>query len=795
MENIMEQSNQDAANSIRWAAEQTLQIVSDVLAKHHVSVPGLQPGNPHRLTVLGNIESRIANELDGRRNNNFSDISISKIVAYAALSVARDPLQDRKQELLAPVVGNETNPEKQTELIRAYMENEPDSEYMRLLDADTEMVWRDDAVNEIEGKILESNITSLNIGENEEQRSALVNQMAEELNELANDNEYADNDYVNDMLDMEDSIHDSKTYMDNEYNKFNELLPEYADILSAGNAAIVDTGMEQRVDSNILSNEELREAMKQDAPFQYMAAVTKDAINDVKEAVVDVFKVEAARAAKMLDEISLVKVFNKNKKNMLSPVIESGTALINNMNKELTSLVGGLYQRAAENLENTNEMIKDFKSVAMEGVNKAMETLTGGRWSQYQAIKEANHAAEVFKNRDKAVAFLTEHFGKPIEDSFDITKEGRLKQRYELNTFGKLAKAVVDKISETQLKGTYDITAKESLQSFDSYMESRNNYWSHIKYEAWGNDKSPAEKLDEWVADTAKELGQKTSDVRDAIEAKLGDIAKDFNKANAFVIKESTALETKVALKASEFATTVQNIPNKVKSDFSQAMYKTSGKVNRMAMNVRAEAYNISGLAMEQTAKILQKYANRIMNKVTQLESIDKRIFGSMENIKKEMHALTEVTPYKKSEYTPDPNIAQTIEKLKETMQVPGANINLAQSYIDSLQKKMDKDKAKFDKKEEKLETKMNAALDKAKGEKAAEFLELQSARMDNKEKCDSALATFFKVNDIINKLTEKAGEHLTQAMGIKRDAADMKRESAQLDSHDENNSGDEYAD
>ena len=794
MENIMKQNNQDIDNSMRRVAEQTLQVVNDVLAKHNVSIPSIQPDSPSRQTVLDNIASRLSNELEGRHDTDFS--SATKMAAYAALSVARDPIQDRKQELLTTVVGNETDPEKQTELIRAYMEKEPDSEYIRILDADGELAWQDEAVDTIESKISENNIVSLSANENEAQRSSLTNQVAEELNELANNNDYVNNDYVNDMLDMEDSIHDSKTYMDNEYDKFNGLLPDYADILSAGNAAIVDTGIEPRVDSHILSNEELREAMKQEAPFQYMAAVTKDAINDVKEAVGNVFKVETTRAAKMLEEISLVKVLDKNKNNILSPVIESGVTLVNNMNKELTALTGGLYQRAAENLENTNEMIDEFKASTMQGINHAMEVVTGGRWSQYQAIQEVSHASEVFAQRDKAVSFLTKHFGAPIKDSFTCDEKGVVKQKYELNTFGKLATSVVNKIAAVQLKGTYDFYNKKNItQDLDSYVNARASYWAALKNDIWKGEKSPAEKVDDWVAKTAVEFGKKTDEVRDAIEEKLGEVVQDFHKANAFVIKESTSLECQIALKAAEFATAVQNVPSKVKSGFGQFMFKTSEKANHMAMNVRAEAYNISGIAMEQISKILQKYANRIMNKVSQLETMDKRIFDSMENIKKEMHALTEVTPYKRPEFTPDPNIAQTIKALKDTMQEPGTDKNLAQSYIDVLQKKIDKDKAKFDRKQDKLESKADAALDKAKGEKSADFWELKTTQVDNKEKHDNALATFFKVNDIINKLNETAGEHLMQSIGIKREAADIKRETVQLDSRDENNSGDEYAD
>jgi chorismate mutase len=230
--------------------------------------------------------------------------------------------------------------------------------------------------------------------------------------------------------------------------------------------------------------------------------------------------------------------------------------------------------------------------------------------------------------------------------------------------------------------------------------------------------------------------------------------------------------------------------PEKIKNAVTEATKKAYDKAEAVAVQTAeslkqdlcigaATVLELQAEVAEKTANLMEKLETRNAIKISKLEEVDKSVFESMQAIKKEMHSLTEITPFQKADYVPDPQITNEIQKLKQL--APDSTINFAiKLYEDTLKKQ----ETLYHKTQAKAEKKVNKQVETKKDSLTADYFKLYGKQTENLAKIEKSLNRLDKIAsareavlDFSKDLTNSAKE-LTQNTGKKAEVeAEAERE------------------
>jgi hypothetical protein len=570
--------------------------------------------------------------------------------------------------------------------------------------------------------------------------------------------------FADDMLALGDSIADQRQFALSSLERFSKMeedariaiqsAQEVLDNIEKARASVVsdikevckdnlpelEEFLEEKgfgLDSIAMKNSQeqaLRDAAKKAVakhPVKYLISQMKDAISQVHEAV------------------NYTKLSEENYKNVLEKAAETALTTMGSLYAPIKSSVletmhssaiaaGAITNNAYDKLSDiTNRNISALKkgvASLTKGCNIVLEAVTAGAWSHFCKAVVNKAAAYVAKKENlelsdadlEVMAKTNPDYAKAVEDILENSKKGL--------TLGAIAYHVVSL--------TYKVAGRTpAFQEVDGKMQetSFNDYWTSIKEGLWKGGRSPVElafAAGEKVAKFGKEAPEK---IKNAVTEAT---KKAYDKAEAVAVQTAESLKQDLCIGAAT------------------------------VLELQAEV-------AEKTANLMEKLETRNAIKISKLEEVDKSVFESMQAIKKEMHSLTEITPFQKADYVPDPQITNEIQKLKQL--APDSTINFAiKLYEDTLKKQ----ETLYHKTQAKAEKKVNKQVETKKDSLTADYFKLYGKQTENLAKIEKSLNRLDKIAsareavlDFSKDLTNSAKE-LTQNTGKKAEVeAEAERE------------------
>lgn len=379
----------------------------------------------------------------------------------------------------------------------------------------------------------------------------------------------------------------------------------------------------------------------------------------------------------VVHKINDARTFIKNEsQNLLTSFKTASTAFTINMTDSLSSVKVSVAETANRNLEKIaksyNNAVCDFQKFAERAIKK---------------LSELTLKATVFK--DKLLDMITMGLHSKIHQTHDLSfyeralnrntdKLNNLYDSYkagakeDLDIERKLKKNI--KENEKQVKRLKKLETKRGM--------SNNDYWKNITDTAflWGV-----------LEDNGRQTGYLKSPVQAIIDSrsKVNDHLRNaVNNVNKLTDKTVKRIEKEVdGLKLD-----CRNFKREISLDLT---------------NFVADLYHNKASHYHERIK-------RLNNKITQLSVIDKQLSVQKNEMQKILHDLTEVTPYKETEFIPNPQILAQIEVLKNMNPQENAEIHLAIKHLEKCIKNERKD---YDKEVNESKTLYNSQVSNAQQE------------------------------------------------------------------------------
>lgn len=178
-------------------------------------------------------------------------------------------------------------------------------------------------------------------------------------------------------------------------------------------------------------------------------------------------------------------------------------------------------------------------------------------------------------------------------------------------------------------------------------------------------------------------------------------------------------------------------------------------------LSIEADVLGMKAEVAERMSTSCEKQERRIQSKITQLEKVDKELFEINTQLQQALHKLNAITPFERPKYESNPNIVKSIEELKA---IPGNKYAFA---IKMLERDLEKEKAKFERKVDKQEKKYNKQLENNDFKKAnIEFFlkENEESRSQNLERLEKAKEKLEVMQERGNQHKDSAEKNLAKA-------------------------------
>ncbi len=220
-------------------------------------------------------------------------------------------------------------------------------------------------------------------------------------------------------------------------------------------------------------------------------------------------------------------------------------------------------------------------------------------------------------------------------------------------------------------------------------------------------------------------------------------------------------------------------------AEVRQADYVGKAKAEVVVHKIKADVLGMKAAVADELAKVYEKSGKRCESKIKSLEEFGKTLFESQQSIQEAIEKLTSPVAHERAEYKPDPALAGLAEALRK---IESPSIG-AQMLLRSTEKSLEKEKAQFEKREDREES-----LARAKDfMRESELAELQLALSDaktkievNEMKLESAREKLERIGEQYNQHVDKSRDLTAQAIEHGKEAANLENDLSEMERDDD---------